>query len=122
MSDPIYVVDPATKQSIQVMPTKFAELNVKECKDLQAWLINKPEVLGETLLLISNEFSKFDKSNKRLDLLLLDKQGKLVIAELKLDASGTLADQQAIRYAAFCSTMTMDDVVVELANRLACSQ
>lgn len=116
MKDPIYVVDPSNKQTLQVGPTSFSELNVKERQDLQSWLMLKPEVLGEPLLLVTSEFDRFDKSDKRLDLLLLDKDGTLVVAELKLDASGTLADQQAIRYAAFCSTMTMEDVVALYAR------
>ena len=116
MRDPIFVVDPKTKTTVQVLPTSFYDLNVKERQDLQAWLMNRPEVLGEPLLLITSEFDRFDKSDRRLDLLLLDKEGTLVIAELKLDASGSLADQQAIRYGAFCSTMTMDDVVALLAR------
>ena len=111
MKDSIYIVDPTTRKTVQVAPTSFFDLNVKERADLQSWLMLRPEVLGEPFLLITSEFDRFDKSDKRLDLLLLDRQGKLVVAELKLDASGTLADQQAIRYAAFCSTMTMEDVV-----------
>lgn len=116
MKDPIYVVDPSTKKTIAVQPTTFYDLNVKERQDLQAWLMNSPDVLGEPLLLITSEFDKFDKSEKRLDLLLLDRDARIVVAELKLDASGTLADQQAIRYAAFCSTMTMDDVVGQFSR------
>lgn len=112
MKDPLYVIDPKTRASTVITPTSFWELNVKERQDLQSWLINRPEVLGEPLLLITTEFDQFDKSDRRLDLLLLDQNATLVVAELKLDVSGTLADQQAIRYAAFCSTMTMEDVCV----------
>jgi hypothetical protein len=60
---------------------------------------------------VTSEFDRFDKSGKRLDLLALDDGGKLVIIELKLDAAGSLADLQAIRYAAFCSTMKFEKVV-----------
>src|SRR5262249_55250683 len=35
----------------------------------------------------------------------------LTIIELKLAAAGSQADLQALRYAAFCSTMTMEQVV-----------
>lgn len=116
MKDSLYVIDPTTRKAIRLSPTSFFELNLKERQDLQSWLISHPEVLGEPLLLISSEFDRFDKSDKRLDLLLLDQAGSLVVAELKLDASGTLADQQAIRYAAFCSTMTMEDVANEYSR------
>jgi hypothetical protein len=34
----------------------------------------------------------------------------LAIIELKRDAAGSLADLQAIRYAAFCSTLTFSQV------------
>ncbi len=118
VKDPLYLVNPKDKTTTVVVPTTFYDLNVKERYDLQEWLIDRPEVLGEELLLITSEFDRFDRSDKRLDLLLLDRSARLVIAELKLDASGTLADQQAIRYAAFCSTMTMDDVVDLYAQRV----
>lgn len=79
-------------------------------------------MLGEDLLVITSEFDRFDHSNTRLDIMALDKQGTLTIVELKLDASRTLADLQAIRYAAFCSNMTMADVVQQLARWKNCSE
>ena len=116
MNDAIYVVDPTSKETLKVESTTFSALKLKERQDLQEWIIKKPEVIGEPLLLITSEFDRFHHSDKRLDLLLLDKLGRLVIAELKLDASGTLAEQQVIRYAAFCSTMSMEDVVANHSN------
>ena len=118
MKDKLYLVNPTNKTTAEVGPTTFSELKLKERYDLQEWLMDRPEVLGEPLLLITSEFDRFDRSDKRLDLLLLDRSARLVVAELKLDASGTLADQQAIRYAAFCSTMTMDDVTELYARRV----
>ena len=79
-------------------------------------------MLGEELLIITSEFDRFDRSNNRLDVMALDKEGVLTIIELKLDASRTLADLQAIRYAAFCSNMTMADIVEHLAQRKGISQ
>lgn len=117
MKDILYLVDPKTRTTAEVRPTTFYDLNIKERQDLQAWLMDQPNVLGEPLLLITSEFSRFTKSDRRLDLLFLDANGSLVVAELKLDATRSLADQQAIRYAAFCSTMTMQDVVDQLAIR-----
>jgi hypothetical protein len=111
IKDSLYLVDPSSRSTQLVAPTTFFDLKVKERQDLQAWIMNRPEVLGEPLLLVTSEFDRFDRSDRRLDLLLLDKNATLVVAELKLDAGRTLADQQAIRYAAFCSTMTMDDIV-----------
>jgi hypothetical protein len=90
----------------------FAELGVKERQHLEEWIKKNPAILGsDDLLLIASEYDRFDKSGKRLDLLALDRDGKLVIIELKRDAAKSLADLQAIRYAAFCSTLTFEDVV-----------
>lgn len=111
MDNHVYVVDPRSMETSSITPTTFSSLNIKERRDLQSWLKNTPNLLGEPLLFIADEFDRFDNSNKRLDMLLLDESGTLVVAELKLDASGTLAEQQAVRYAAFCSTMTMQDVI-----------
>jgi hypothetical protein len=97
--------------SITVPPTTFAELGVLERKHLEEWIKNNPDILGTKLLLIDSEYDGFDKSDKRLDLLALDYNGKLVIIELKRDASASHADLQAIRYAAFCSSMTFDTLV-----------
>lgn len=94
----------------------FSDIGIKERKDLQEWIIAHPELLGEDLLVITSEFDRFDKSNRRLDILALDTDGVLVVIELKLDASRSLADQQAIRYAAFCSTMIMENLVVLFAG------
>lgn len=122
MADCIYLIDPQTKNPLRVDPVSFHDIGIKERADLQQWIINHPDLLGEDLLIITTEFDRFDKSNKRLDLLALDVKGNLVIIELKLDAQGSLADQQAIRYAAFCSTMTMEDVLRLLAEQGKCSE
>ena len=111
MSELLFIVDPVSKQLSPVEPVSFADIGVKERQDLEAWVTSHPLVLGEELLVITSEFDRFDRSDRRLDVLALDKNGYLVVIELKLDLSHSFADQQAIRYAAFCSTMTMDQVV-----------
>lgn len=121
MPDPIYIVAPATKSLTMVQQVSFAAMGIQERKDLEAWVISNPELLGEPLLIITSEFDRFDKSNRRLDVLALDKDGTLVVVELKLDLSKTFADQQAIRYAAFCSTMTMSQLVQAMAAYRKCS-
>jgi len=94
---------------------------VTERQDLQRWIAKDPGLLGEPLLVISSEFSRFDRSHRRLDILALDRKCNLVVIELKLDASRSLADQQAIRYAALCSDLAMGDVVAELARFECCT-
>jgi hypothetical protein len=115
MTDQIYLIDPKTKTPVSVSRVSFADIGVRERQDLESWIVNHPEILGEKLLVISVEFHGFGRSNKRLDVLALDEDGVLVVVELKLDVAGSHADLQAIRYAAFCSTMTMQSVVSEYA-------
>ena len=105
-----------SKEQKRIESLNFSDIGIAERNDLEQWIIARPELLGEDLLVITSEFDRFDKSNKRLDILALDCQGVLVIIELKLDASRSLADLQAIRYAAFCSTMIMKNVIELLAG------
>jgi hypothetical protein len=92
-------------------PISFKELGVKEVEHLEKWVVDHPGMLGCELLIITTEFDQFDKSDKRLDVLAIDRQGKLAIIELKREAAGSWADLQAIRYASFCSQMTLQEVV-----------
>ena len=67
---------------------KFSDLGFREREHLQEWIAKNPDVLGEELLIIQKEYSGFNDTNERLDLLALDKDGGLVIIENKLDDSG----------------------------------
>jgi hypothetical protein len=116
MNQSVYLVATGANSPVAVEPVSFNSLGVQERRDLEDWVLKNPQLLGEELLIITPEFDRFDKSSRRLDVLALDKEGTLVVIELKLDVAGTLADLQAIRYAAFCSTMTMDQVVDYFAN------
>lgn len=107
----VVLIEPSTSEIQHLPKATFSELGVKERQQLEAWILSHPEVLGERLLILTCEFDKFDKSDKRLDILALDAAGKLVIVELKREVGDSLAELQAIRYAAFCSTMKFNDVV-----------
>jgi hypothetical protein len=85
---------------------KFSELGFKERENLQEWIENNPEALGEEILIIQKEFEGFNDTRERLDLLGLDKQGNLVIIENKLDDSGKDVTWQALKYASYCSTLS----------------
>ena len=63
----------------------FSELGFKERQHLQEWIAKYPSCLGEDLLIIQKEFAGFSDTQERLDLLALDKNGRLVIIENKLD-------------------------------------
>ncbi|EKF85266.1 DUF5655 domain-containing protein [Methanobacterium formicicum] len=99
-----------------IMEQKLSDMGVWERTHLETWIAERPEILGEELLTITTEYSGFDKTSKRLDILAVDKDGKLVVIELKRDVAETFIDLQAIHYAAFCSTHTFNDIVDIRAN------
>jgi hypothetical protein len=80
----------------------------KERFDLERWLVENPNVLGEQLLIVKSEYIL--PSGIRLDILALDREGKLVVVELKRDHSGIGIDWQAVKYASYCSTLTSDAI------------
>jgi hypothetical protein len=74
-------------------------------------LAGLPDALGEELLIIQKEFDGFADTRERLDLLALDKDGQLVVIENKLDDSGRDVTWQALKYAAYCSSLTKAQIV-----------
>ena len=95
----------------QVPVTSFGQTGVLERQDLQRILRGKPEILEEGLFVITEEFGNWTDSNRRIDLLCLDADGRLVVIELKRGETGEHMDLQAIRYAAMVSTMTLQQAI-----------
>jgi hypothetical protein len=106
----IFTYDKKTKNVLTYDETDFKSQNIFERQDIEKWVETYPDILGEELLILTTEYDKFDKTNERLDLLAIDKIGNLVIIELKRDDSGKYVDLQAIKYAAYCSNLTLDEV------------
>lgn len=88
---------------IEAEECTFLDLNLDERHYLQEWISDRPDVLGEPLLIIAKEFDKFLDTSDRLDLLALDRKGQLVVIENKTDDSGKGVVGQALKYASFCS-------------------
>lgn len=107
----LYIYDKKNKKISPSEETDFRTHKIMERRDIEKWVIDFPEILGEELLIITTEYDKFDKTKERLDLLAIDKNGKLVVVELKREESGKSVELQAIKYAAYCSTMTIEDIV-----------
>lgn len=112
----MYQVDLRNKKLIEIPVTSFGALNLRERFDIQEWIDGTPRILGEELLIISKELVL--PSGKRLDLLAVDKQGSLVIIELKRDDSGNDVEWQAIKYASYCSSFTQVDLFKSFAEYL----
>jgi len=50
---------------------------MKSLKDIEKWVMDFPEIIGEELLFITTNTTSFIKSRKILDILALDKAGSL---------------------------------------------
>jgi hypothetical protein len=94
----------------------FGALGMYERGDLQRLLRDDISVLGDDLLVIAEEFAGWEDARRRIDLLAVDKTGRLVVIEIKRTAEGGHMDLQAIRYAAMVSSMGFDDVVRAYAS------
>lgn len=86
--------------------TSFSSAGLRERQDLQRLLRSQIEIVAPDTLVISEEFSEWEGSNRRIDLLGIDKNAKLVVIELKRTDDGGHMELQSIRYAAMVSTMT----------------
>jgi len=92
---------------------ELSTLGVLERQDIQEWAIEEPRLLGEDLLIISSEYAGFEQTRDRLDILALDDEGKLVVAELKRDTADRTTDLQALKYASYSATLTARDIQKE---------
>jgi alkylated DNA nucleotide flippase Atl1 len=100
----------------RVDPEKFSSVGALEVQHLERWLKAEPSLLGEDLLIVASQLTGFDKTRDRPDLLAIDAAGKLVVIEIKRDESGSSQDLQALRYAAYISTLQADQVVELFAS------
>lgn len=101
-----------------VRQTSFVEEKFFERRDLQRLLRADISVIGDDLMVISEEFGDWDESNRRIDLLCLDKKARLVVVEIKRTEDGGHMELQAIRYAAMVSSMTFDPAISTHARNL----
>ena len=69
------------------------------------------DVVSPDTLVISEEYSRWDGSSRRIDLLGLDRDANLVVIELKRTHNGGHMELQALRYAAMVSAMTFEKAV-----------
>src|SRR5260370_19918416 len=96
---------------VECKPVTFAHLEIREREGLQHILRDHIGVLGNDLLVISEEFGDWEDARRRIDLLALDTQRRLVVIELKRTDYGGHMDLQAIRYAAVAAATTFEQGV-----------
>jgi hypothetical protein len=90
---------------LTAVDSSLPESNRKEKEDLELWIKDKPEILGDDIAVIGEQVQT--KSGP-LDFLGIDNKGNLVIVELKRDQLPREALAQAIDYASDISTWEID--------------
>jgi hypothetical protein len=94
-----------------VEPTTFSDEGVLERTHLKAAVRDNIGLLGDDLLVVSEEFGNFQDAHRRIDLLCIDREARPVVVELKRTNDGGHMELQALRYAAMISAMTFDELV-----------
>jgi hypothetical protein len=105
-----------------VRATTLPEIGLSERHHLQEWVLAHPEILGPGIRVVTFEFDRWWAAGgdplDRLDVLGLDRFGRLVIAELKRDAAPDTVEMQAIKYAAMASRFTPETLGYQHARFL----
>ena len=101
----------------------LAEAGLRERSDLQEWVRKNPEILGDGVRVVTFEFDAWwstrGREADRLDLLGLDRDGYLLLAELKRGPAPDTVEMQAIKYAAFASRFTVETLAERHAEYLS---
>ncbi|MCY7345543.1 MAG: hypothetical protein LH614_04915 [Pyrinomonadaceae bacterium] len=90
----------------EVQKTNFLVEGIRERQHLQSALKKQIEIIAPNCLVIAEEFSEWSESQRRIDLLAIDKQANIVAIELKRNETGEFMELQTIRYASMVSTLT----------------
>jgi hypothetical protein len=96
----------------------LADAGFTERTHLQEWVIAHPELLGAGVMIVTLEFDQWRSSagsqeRDRLDLLGLDRNGRLVVAELKRGVAPDTVEMQALKYAAMASRFTPETLAAQ---------
>lgn len=91
--------------------SSFAELHLRERQDLQQLLLKDISPIDPDLMVIAEEYGNWEDARRRIDLLAIDKEGRLVVVELKRTDDGGHMELQALRYAAMIAAMPLDEVI-----------
>lgn len=91
----------------------LGEAGLTERAHLQERVLAHPQVLGTDVKIVTAEFGRWTDAaggveRDRLDVLGLDRDGRLVVVELKRDKAPDTVEMQALKYAALVSRFTRD--------------
>ncbi|MFG3702851.1 endonuclease NucS domain-containing protein [Micromonospora sp. NPDC047620] len=107
----LFTVDGAT--AVPARRISLAEAGLLERQHLQQWVIDHPELIGAGVKVVTFEYGKWVSGGgtataDRLDVLGLDRTGRLVVVELKRDRAPDTVTMQAINYAAMVRRFSLD--------------
>jgi hypothetical protein len=110
------------RSAVPALPVTLAEAGLRERRDLQEWVLEHPQILGEDIMVVTFEFDRWWTSSgataDRLDVLALGTDGRLVVAELKRDKAPDTVEMQVIKYAAMASRFTPETLASQHARFL----
>jgi hypothetical protein len=99
-----------------VEPISLADMEHTERGHLQEWVLEHSEIIGGDVMIVTSEFDRWQASSgvqvaDRLDVLALDRDGRLVVVELKRGRAQRFTELQAIGYAAMVSRFTAEHLI-----------
>jgi hypothetical protein len=113
---PLFEMKPG--ELLAVPSSTFANEKILERADLQRLMRARIDAIANDVLIVAEEFGPFSDAKRRIDVLGIDREGRLVVLEFKRTLDGGHLELQALRYAAMISTMTFDDLVGHYENYL----
>src|SRR6266536_376213 len=103
----------------EIQRATFESFGVNERYHLQRLLRDSIQVIDPDIYVITEEFGEWEDAKRRIDLLCVDRDGNLVVVELKRTEDGGHMELQALRYAAMVSTLTFEKLIETHAEYLA---
>jgi len=112
-SEQVFTIDGSI--AVPADPVTLAAIGLRERDHLQAWVLAHPEILGDDLMIVTEEFDRWrtasgERDSDRLDVLAVDTDGRLVVAELKREKASDGVLNQVLNYGARVSRFSLDDL------------
>ncbi len=85
---------------------------------LERWIVENPDLVGESLLVLGHQLAEFEEDKDRLDILALDRSGEIVLVELKVAEDFRVTDLQALAYAGAYAKRSSRDLAQTLQRHL----
>ena len=118
----MFTVSGSTERCDPMPSSRLAKLGILETAHLEKWIVDHPEVLGDGVKIVTNQYDKWSSGSgelarERLDVLGLDTTGQLVVVELKRETDSRI-HLQAITYAALVAGFSKESLAEAHAEHL----